>query len=58
MEATASTEKKSDIPTVNYSVKAKTYRYIGVDDQAGDAVNPEAPGAVTPPTTPTVQGGK
>ena len=58
VEATASTEKKSDIPTVNYSVKAKTYRYIGVDDQAGGAVNPEAPGAATPPTTPPVQGGK
>ncbi|CAM2953168.1 type 4a pilus biogenesis protein PilO [Acinetobacter celticus] len=25
-------EKKSDVPTVNYSLKAKTYRYIGTTD--------------------------
>lgn len=31
--------KKSDIPVVNYSVKAKTYRYIGADDQQNTPVN-------------------
>lgn len=35
VEATQDTQKKSDIPVINYSVKAKTYRYVGVDDQVG-----------------------
>ncbi|TXJ03059.1 MAG: hypothetical protein E6Q26_04320, partial [Acinetobacter sp.] len=34
VEANADPQKKSDIPVVNYSIKAKTYRYIGADDQA------------------------
>ncbi|MDM1018950.1 type 4a pilus biogenesis protein PilO [Acinetobacter sp. VNK23] len=33
VEAQQDTQKKSDIPVVNYTVKAKTYRYVGVDDQ-------------------------
>jgi type IV pilus assembly protein PilO len=32
VEAKADSEKKSDIPVVNYSIKAKTYRYIGADE--------------------------
>ena len=34
VEAKADTEKKSDIPIINYSINAKTYRYIGADEQA------------------------
>lgn len=34
VEAKQDTEKKSDIPVVNYTIKAKTYRYIGADEQA------------------------
>ena len=30
--ASENKEKKSDIPQVNYNVKAKTYRYIGAAD--------------------------
>ncbi|ENV38094.1 hypothetical protein F959_00851 [Acinetobacter venetianus RAG-1 = CIP 110063] len=41
VEARPDTQKKSDIPVINYSVKANTYRYIGADDQAGtDTVSP------------------
>lgn len=32
--ATQSQDKKSDIPVVDYSLKAKTYRYVGADDTA------------------------
>lgn len=39
VEAKADTQKKSDIPVVSYTVKAKTYRYVGVDDQAGDGAS-------------------
>ncbi|QER38417.1 type 4a pilus biogenesis protein PilO [Acinetobacter suaedae] len=34
VEAKEDTQKKSDIPVVHYTVKAKTYRYVGADDQA------------------------
>ena len=34
VEAKPDTEKKSDIPIINYSINAKTYRYIGADEQA------------------------
>ncbi len=33
VEAKQDTQKKSDIPVVNYTIKAKTYRYIGADEQ-------------------------
>ncbi|MEX5367682.1 type 4a pilus biogenesis protein PilO [Acinetobacter haemolyticus] len=33
VEAKEDTQKKSDIPVVHYTVKAKTYRYVGADDQ-------------------------
>ena len=33
VEAKQDTEKKSDIPVINYTVKAKTYRYVGADEQ-------------------------
>lgn len=42
--ATENKEQRTDIPKVNYSLKAKTYRYIGNSDEAGDAkVNQAAP---------------
>ena len=49
VEAKEDTEKKSDIPVINYTVKAKTYRYVGADEQA-DA-NPST-------STPPAQGGQ
>ena len=33
VEAKPDTEKKSDIPVIHYTVKAKTYRYVGADEQ-------------------------
>ena len=48
-EAKQDTEKKSDIPVIHYTVKAKTYRYVGADEQA-DA-NPST-------STPPAQGGQ
>ncbi|MEQ1103423.1 type 4a pilus biogenesis protein PilO [Acinetobacter ursingii] len=38
-------KEKADIPEISYSVKAKTYRYIGADDQASGASAPIAAGA-------------
>lgn len=38
-------KEKADIPEISYSVKAKTYRYIGADDQASGASAPVAAGA-------------
>ena len=49
VEATEDTQKKSDIPVINYTVKAKTYRYVGAEEQA-DA-NPST-------STPPAQGGQ
>jgi type IV pilus assembly protein PilO len=49
VEAKEDTQKKSDIPVINYTVKAKTYRYVGADEQA-DA-NPST-------STPPAQGGQ
>lgn len=48
VEAKEDTQKKSDIPVVNYTVKAKTYRYVGADDQANAAAT----------TVPPAQGGQ
>lgn len=54
--ASQNTEKKSDIPTVDYSLKAKTYRYVAtandVQPSAATATvnNGQAPTA-TPPAT-------
>jgi type IV pilus assembly protein PilO len=53
VEASQDTTKKSDIPVVNYSVKAKTYRYVGADD----AANTEVGAAVPPQNNPPSQGG-
>ncbi|MCM1959609.1 type 4a pilus biogenesis protein PilO [Acinetobacter modestus] len=33
VEAKEDSQKKSDIPVINYSIKAKTYRYISSDEQ-------------------------
>lgn len=52
VEASADKEKKSDIPVVNYSIKAKTYRYVGADEQSNADV------AAQPATNPPAQGGK
>jgi type IV pilus assembly protein PilO len=52
VEASVDREKKSDIPVVNYSIKAKTYRYVGADEQAN------ADTAAQPATNPPAQGGK
>ncbi|NAR52465.1 type 4a pilus biogenesis protein PilO [Acinetobacter haemolyticus] len=38
VEAKEDTQKKSDIPVVHYTVKAKTYRYVGADDQVDSTV--------------------
>ncbi|WP_130803671.1 type 4a pilus biogenesis protein PilO [Acinetobacter ihumii] len=38
-------KEKADIPEISYSVKAKTYRYIGADEQSGGASAPVAEGA-------------
>ena len=55
VEAQQDSQKKSDIPVINYTVKAKTYRYVGADEQA-DA-NPST--SVTNSTsTPPAQGGQ
>lgn len=35
--ASPNTEKNSDIPTINYVLKAKTYRYIGEEEAKDDA---------------------
>ena len=33
-------DKKSDIPLVDYTLNAKTYRYIGTDDNAASSQAP------------------
>ena len=38
-------KEKADIPEISYSVKAKTYRYIGADEQSSGASAPVAEGA-------------
>ncbi|KAF5292091.1 hypothetical protein FQR65_LT20340 [Abscondita terminalis] len=45
---TASQDKKSDVPVIDYTIKAKTYRYIGADEQKAQKnceirQNPAAP---------------
>lgn len=46
-------KETSDIPQVDYSIKAKTYRYIGVDEQnAASSVQPSAAPAAAQGGTP------
>jgi len=54
--ATQNTDKKSDIPTVDYSLKAKTYRYVANanDVQTSTPVNTANTGE-TPPPAPTTE---
>ena len=41
---TANTDKKTDIPVINYKLNAKTYRYIGADDsKSSDAPSTASP---------------
>lgn len=56
VEAKQDTEKKSDIPIINYSINAKTYRYIGADEQAKLQKEPSAQPAKN--TTSKVQEGQ
>ncbi len=42
MTATENKEQRTDIPKVNYSLKAKTYRYIGTSDETVDAKESQA----------------
>jgi type IV pilus assembly protein PilO len=51
---TESKEKKSEIPVVDYVVKAKTYRYVGKDEAAAAETTP----ASNSPSTQTTQGAK
>lgn len=37
ISASENKEKKTDIPSIDYALKAKTYRYIGADDQNADS---------------------
>ena len=37
-----SQDKKSDVPVIDYSIKAKTYRYVGADDQTSTSNNATA----------------
>ena len=41
VEAKQDPQKKSDIPVINYSIKAKTYRYIGADEQVNNNISDE-----------------
>ncbi|MFM6958807.1 MAG: type 4a pilus biogenesis protein PilO, partial [Acinetobacter sp.] len=52
----ADSSKASDIPVVNYSIKAKTYRYISPEEQAETGKEPTAQPATN--TTPPAQGSK
>lgn len=56
VEAKQDTEKKSDIPVINYSIKAKTYRYIGSDEQTGFSGKQDNTSAMN--QTSSVQGGQ
>ncbi|MCY6412432.1 type 4a pilus biogenesis protein PilO [Acinetobacter sp. VNH17] len=48
VEAQQDTQKKTDIPVINYTVKAKTYRYVGVDDQVDTNATSVSPGQGVP----------
>ncbi|WAU76414.1 type 4a pilus biogenesis protein PilO [Acinetobacter sp. LF10] len=54
VEAQQDSQKKSDIPVINYSIKAKTYRYISPEEQ----VEKESMTQPATTTTPSVQGGQ
>ncbi len=56
VEAQQDSQKKSDIPVINYSIKAKTYRYIGSDEQTGFSGEQDNTSAMN--QTPSVQGGQ
>ncbi|WP_445116783.1 type 4a pilus biogenesis protein PilO [Acinetobacter sp. WZC-1] len=45
IDAVSSPDRKTDIPVVNYSLKAKTYRYIGAEDKK----NPDAQTSASQP---------
>ena len=57
VEAKEDTQKKSDIPIVNYSIKAKTYRYISSDEQV-DMSKESTTNQPATNTAPAVQGGQ
>ncbi|WAU73818.1 type 4a pilus biogenesis protein PilO [Acinetobacter sp. TR11] len=56
VEAQQDSQKKSDIPVINYSIKAKTYRYIGSDEQPGFSGEQDNTSAMN--QAPSVQGGQ
>ena len=56
VEAQQDSQKKSDIPVINYSIKAKTYRYIGSDEQTGFSGEQDNTSAMN--QTSSVQGGQ
>ena len=56
VEAQQDSQKKSDIPVINYSIKAKTYRYIGSDEQTGFSGKQDNTSAMN--QTSSVQGGQ
>ena len=56
--ASENKEKKSDIPQVNYNVKAKTYRYIGVADAQATATPATGTQATDANSTATTGGAK
>ena len=56
--ASENKEKKSDIPQVNYNVKAKTYRYIGVTDAQATATPATGTQATDANSTATTGGAK
>ncbi|MCH7328909.1 type 4a pilus biogenesis protein PilO [Acinetobacter modestus] len=62
VEAKADGLKSSDIPVINYSINAKTYRYISPEEQADAAKQSgTVPATTAPPATnatPSAQGGK
>ena len=49
--ATENKEKKTDIPQITYSVKAKTYRYIGATENNQSADGTVASGTASSPAT-------
>ncbi|MFW1735255.1 type 4a pilus biogenesis protein PilO [Acinetobacter sp. ULE_I001] len=51
---TPSQDNKSDVPVIDYTIKAKTYRYIGADEQKTN----KSSNAVAQKTTTPQQGGK
>lgn len=52
VEAAPAKDSKSDIPVLNYSIKAKTYRYIGAPEPSAQ---PAKAAAANAPTSPNAQ---